>query len=90
MIDLLGRDVMDRRTRWDRDDVGRIAGRVAAYVAGGWVLNALLAVGVLGLACRGPVFLFGFAVDYQAGESVCLCEYEKDGVHMGLDGLQCA
>jgi hypothetical protein len=70
VVDLLRRDVMDGCAGGDGHDVGGIAGRVAADIAGGGVLDALLGVGVFGLASHGPVFLFGFAVYNEAGESV--------------------
>jgi hypothetical protein len=63
VVDLLRRDVVDGSAGRDSHDVGSIARRVTADVGGGGVLDALLGVGVLGLAGCGPVFLFGFAVD---------------------------
>jgi hypothetical protein len=70
VVDLLRGDVVDGCARGDGHDVGGIAGRVAADIAGGGVLDALLGVGVFGLAGRGPVLFFGFAVYDEAGEGV--------------------
>lgn len=61
---------MDRGTGGDGGDVGGVGVAVAADVGDGRVLDALLALGVLGHARDGPVFFFRDAVDHQAGEGV--------------------
>ena len=70
MVDLLRRDVVDGCANRHGHDIRGVGGRVAADVGGGGVLDALLGVGVLGLAGCGPVFVFGFAVYDEAREGV--------------------
>ena len=72
VVDLLRGDVIDYRACRNGHDVRSIGGGVAADVGDGRILDALLCVGVLGLAGCGPVFLFGFAIYDEAGESVWL------------------
>lgn len=72
---------MHGRSGLDFGDVGRRGGRVAPDVGNSWILDALLRLGVLGLAGDGPVFGFGDAVDNEAGEGIC------DGVSFGEEVL---
>lgn len=63
---------MDCCSSGDTDDVRSILGRVAADVGDGRVFDALLGVGVFGLAGCGPVAGFGNGVDDEAGKGVCV------------------
>lgn len=71
MVHLLRRDIVDGCPGGNVDYIGGIAGLVAADVASGWVLDALLAIGVLGLSGCPPVFFFGFAVHDETWEGIC-------------------
>jgi hypothetical protein len=64
VVDLLGGQVVHGRSGGHGHDVGSIAGGVAAYIRGRWVLDALLRASILGLAGCGPVLLFSFAVHH--------------------------
>lgn len=70
MVHLLRRDVVDGSAGRHFSDVGCIGGLVATDVAHGRVLDALFGVYVFGCACDGPIFVFGLAVDDEAGEGV--------------------
>lgn len=71
VVDLLCRDIVDGRAGRDLHDIGGVGGLVAADVSVGRVLDALFGVGVLGAACRGPVFVVArFPIDDEFRESV--------------------
>jgi hypothetical protein len=70
VVHLLCGDVVDGCAGGDVDDIGCVAGIVAADVGYSWVLDALLGICIFCLAGCGPIFLFGFAVDDETRESV--------------------
>ncbi len=70
MVHLLRRDVVDGSAGGNLNGVGGILRRVAADVRTCRAQDASLAIGVLGLACGGPVSLFGLAVDDESRERV--------------------
>lgn len=63
MVDLLSRDVVDGGAGGHRHDIGSRLRGVTADIGARRVLNALLALGILGHARGGPVLFLGLSID---------------------------
>lgn len=70
MVDLLRRNIVDNGAGGHGGNVGGVPRLVAADIGGRRVLDALLALRVLGYTSDGPVLLLGPAVDDESRKRV--------------------